>query len=201
MKLFPNVIDNCPVLFYASIMKHILKCQLTFLFILVLAVLFPVGNVFAKNITPTPTPAIIQYDLAYPGILPGNFLYKVKVFRDKVQLTMTTDPKKRIDLLLKQADKGILASAMLVDKQQWNLATETALKAEHKMTLLTPEISYMEEPIDQNFLKKLQTASLKHQEVFAKLRERVPTESQLVFSQVIEFSKRNQSEIEKYIEL
>lgn len=158
--------------------------------------------IYGKNITPTPTPTpvVIEYDLAFPGILPDNFLYKLKVLRDKIQLIMTSDPKKRIELLLKLADKGILATAILVDKNQWNLAKETALKAENNMTLLTPEIANLEEPIDQKLVKKLQTASKKHQEVLTKLRERVPADTQVVFLQVIDFSKRNQSEIEKFIE-
>lgn len=175
-----------------------------FVSIILTSVLFltSVNKILAQDISPEPTPmpTIVQYDLAFPGILPDNFLYKLKVLRDKIQLVVTTDPKKRIHLLLQIADKGILASAMLVDKKEWNLAKETVLKAENNMTLLTPEIFRLDDPIDQKLLKKLQTASQKHQEVLAKLRERAPGDTQTVFSQVIEFSKRNQSEIEKFIE-
>lgn len=170
------------------------------LLIIITAAWFRVDSVNAQEISPIPTPTVIQYDLAFPGILPDHPLYKIKVFRDKLRLVVTTDPTKRIDLLLHFADKGILAGAILVDKNQWQLAKETALKAEHNMTILTPELYKLEEPIDQALLKKLQTASLKHQEVLSKLRERVPADDQTVFSQVIDFSKRNQSEIEKYIE-
>lgn len=154
----------------------------------------------AQEPTPTPTPAIIQYDLAFPGILPDHPLYKLKILRDRMQLAMTSDPKARIHLLLRLADKRMLTTAMLVDKQSWKLAKETALKAEHNMTLLTPELYNLEEPIDRNLLQKLQTASLKHQEVLTTLLPRVPTDDQIVFQQVIDFSKRNQEEIEKFIE-
>lgn len=170
--------------------------------IIVTAAIFFVNNVHAQEITPepTPTPTIIQYDLAFPGILPDNFLYKLKILRDKLQLITMSDPNARINLLLKMADKSVLATAILVDKKEWKLAKETALKAENNMTLLTPEIAKLDEPIDQKLIKKLQTASLKHQEVFAKLQERASEEDKKVFTQVIEFSKRNQSEIEKFIE-
>lgn len=147
-----------------------------------------------------PNAEIIQYNLNFPGILPDNFLYKLKIFRDRVLLAMTSDTTSRINLLLKSADKGILASAMLVDKQSWKLAKETALKAEHNITLLTQEIYNLNEPIDQVLIKKLITASKKHQEVLTKLIERVPTDDQTVFRQVIDFSQRNQEEIEKFIE-
>lgn len=171
------------------------------LFILIVTIFF-VGNANAQEVTPepTPTPTMVQYNLAFPGILPDNFLYKLKIFRDRIQLATTSDPKTRINLLLRFADKGILASAMLVDKHSWKLAKETALKGEHNMTLLTQEIYNLEEPTDQNFIKKLQTASQKHQEVLAKLIERAPEADKIVFGQVIDFSKRNQAEIEKFIE-
>lgn len=183
-------------------MKHSMKYQFVVLLFIFIATVFFVGNANAQEVTPesTPTPTIIQYDLAFPGILPDNFLYKLKVFRDKMQLIMISNPKERINFLLRLADKGMLASAMLVDKQAWKLAKETALKAEHNMTLLTPEMYNLEEPIDQELIEKLQTASLKHQEVLVTLRERVPADDQIVFSQIIDFSKRNQAEIEKYIE-
>lgn len=180
-------------------MSQIKKYVIGFLVAITL-VLFSVESVHAQEPTPTPTPTVIQYDLAFPGMLPDHPLYKVKVLRDKLQLITTIDPTKRINLLLHFADKGMLAGAILVDKSQWRLAKETLLKAEHNMTLLTPEFYKLEEPIDQALLKKVQTASLKHQEVLSKLRQRVPTDDQTVFSQVIDFSKRNQSEIEKYIE-
>lgn len=184
------------------IMK-IMKQLNIILFILIIATIFFVRNARAQEITPvpTPTPTIIQYDLTFPGMLPDNFLYKLKVMRDKIQLVITTEPIKRINLLLRLADKGILASAMLIDKKDWKLAKETALKAENYMTLLTPELSRLDEPIDQKLLKKLQIASQKHQEVFAKLQERAEDKDKKKFTQLIDFSKRNQSEIEKFIEL
>jgi len=54
-----------------------------FLLLLVLLFIFRAGNVQAQEITPTPspTPTFIKYDLAFPGILPDNKLYKLKVLR------------------------------------------------------------------------------------------------------------------------
>lgn len=170
----------------------------------ILAILF--FSVFQKTYAqeatpePTPTPTIIQYDLAFPGMLPDHPLFKLKILRDRMQLAMTSDPEARIRLLLRFADKRMLAAAILVDKHSWKLAKETVLKAEHYITLLIPEFYNLEQPLDQKLLQKFQTASLKHQEVLAKLRERVPADDQIVFSQVIEFSQRNQSEIENLIE-
>jgi hypothetical protein len=166
--------------------------------LMVLIILARSINAQESTPSPTPTPAIVKYELAYPGILPDNFLYKIKVFRDKMQLIMTSDSQKRIELLLKMADKGILASAMLVDKKEWNLAKETALKAENNMTLLTPQLGNLNDQVDPALIKRLQTASLKHQEVLTSLLERTPKDTQVVFSQVIDFSKRNLEQINAY---
>lgn len=149
--------------------------------------------------TPSPSPSsIVDYYLAYPGILSDHPLYKLKVLRDRISLALINDPKKKIELYLLQTDKGILAAAMLVDKNKSALAKETALKAEHKYTLLTYELSNLPRKPDAEFFNKLKTASLKHQEVITSLIERVSKEDQVVFRQVVDFSKRNWETVEKY---
>src|SRR3989344_1722168 len=109
-------------------MKHSIIYQYITLFFIIIVGLLSQRNIYAQKkfvspaVTDTPISTIIQYDLAFPGILPGNIFYKLKVLRDKIQLIMTTDARKRINLLLHFADKGVLASAMLVDKKNWKLA-------------------------------------------------------------------------------
>lgn len=149
--------------------------------------------------TPPATPsAIIKYDLAYPGILPDHPLYKIKVFRDKVSAGLISNPAKKIEYYLLQADKGILAAAMLVDKKNIDLAKQTALKAENNITLLTYELWRFPKKLDKNFYEKLKKASLKHQEVLQSLSKRVKDADKKTFEQVIEFSKRNWSTIEEF---
>lgn len=159
------------------------------------------------SLTSTPTPtetkqstpsAIIKYDLAYPGMLPDNPLYKLKVLRDKIAVRLISDPQKKIDYYLLQTDKGILASAMLVDKGNVDLAAQTALKAEHNYTLLTQEQYKLSKKLDDELFKKLKIASLKHQEVLASLVKRVPKDKQKTFLTIIDFSKRNWKSIEEY---
>lgn len=152
----------------------------------------------ASSVTPTPTPKIIKYDLAYPGILPDHPLYKLKVLRDKITAAVISDPRKKIDFYLLQTDKGILASAMLVDKGKIDLAIQTALKAEHNYTLIGQEIYRLRQLPDDSFFKKLRTASLKHQEILRSLAKRVPKDQQKTFLTVIDFSKRNWKTIEEY---
>lgn len=161
---------------------------------------FNVSTIHAQEITPipTPNPTYVNYDLAYPGMLPDSPFYVLKKLRDKITLALISDPLKKIDYLLLQTDKGILASAMLVDKGKVNLAIETALKAENNYTLLTYELGKLPRKPDNNFFNKLKTASLKHQEVLLSLIKRVPSDKQKVFQQVINFSKTNYQTVEKY---
>lgn len=151
----------------------------------------------------TPSPAIIKYNLAYPGILPDHPLYKLKVLRDRISASLTSDPKKKIDFYLLQADKGILATAILVDKNKIELAEQTALKAEHNMTLASNTLkAYYPRQNPEAYkalLARLETASLKHQEVLNSLLERVPEDQKNTFKAVIDFSKRNLETIKKTI--
>jgi len=140
--------------------------------------------------------AQVKYDLAFPGILPDHPLYKIKVLRDKITAVLINNPIKKTEFYLLQADKGIHAAAMLVDKNEVELAKETALKAENNMTLLTFELKKLRQRPDQSLFDKLKLASLKHQEVLSSKEKKVGKEDKKTFQQVINFSKTNLSTIE-----
>lgn len=180
-------------------MKKILL-SFAIIFLFTLGVL-PVKSSFAEEEASPTEPAAakkIKYDLAYPGMLPDNPLYKLKVLRDKVIGFMISDPNKKIDFYLTQVDKGILASAMLIDKNNVELAEVTALKAEHNFTLLAYELGKLDQKPNNEFFNKLKTASLKHQEILNLIISRVPKEKQKTFENVITFSQMNLKSVEKY---
>lgn len=162
-------------------MKKLYKLLVFFVF-----VLFSTQIAFAQ----------VKYDLAFPGILPDHPLYKIKVLRDKITAVLINNPIKKTEFYLLQADKGIHAAAMLVDKNEVELAKETALKAENNMTLLTFELKKLRQRPDQSLFDKLKLASLKHQEVLSSKEKKVGKEDKKTFQQVINFSKTNLSTIE-----
>lgn len=168
------------------------------LLLLVLSAFLVFSNIKLANADEASPSAIINYDLAYPGILPDNPLYKLKVLRDKISIALITNPLKRIDFYLLQTDKGVLATAILVDKNKIKLAEETLLKAENNYTLLIREFGKLNEKPNAAFFQKLQTASLKHQEVISSLIKRLPQDQRSVFETVLEFSKRNLNQVYKY---
>ncbi len=136
-----------------------------------------------------------KYILAYPGILPDNPLYKLKVLRDKLIPIFISNPQKKIEFYLLQTNKGIAATAALVTKGNVKLAKETALKAEHNYTLLTYEVKKNKWKIDSNYYATLEEAALKHQEVLNGIIEKVPSADQETFKTVLYFSQRNLAEI------
>lgn len=136
-----------------------------------------------------------SYQLAYPGMLPDNPLYKLKVLRDKIVLYLIKDPKKQVEQFLLQADKGIAMVPLLVEKGKIDLAKETAFKAEHNFTELTFVFKKTETKPDAKAYKKLTQAALKHQEVLTAALKKVNKEDQKALQQVINFSKTNQEEL------
>lgn len=174
----------------------VIKKLFIFIFIIFLGIFAFFGNsAYGEDASSS---SHIKYDLAYPGILPDNPLYKLKLVRDRITGFLITDPKRKVEFYLLQTDKGILATAMLIDKKNVPLAEKTVLRAEHNFTLLNDEFPRMPKKPDNALFTKLKTASLKHQEVLSSLIKRLPENQQKTFKQVLEFSKRNLAQTEKY---
>lgn len=142
--------------------------------------------------------AIVDYNLSFPGMLPDNPLYKIKTLRNKIIEFFIFDPGQKVNFYLHEADKGILATAMLVDFNKVELAEETALKAEHYYTKIAQEMYKINKQPSIDFFEKLDTAAHKHQEVLSALAKKVPAEKRQTFLTVIDFSKRNLAAIKEY---
>ncbi len=75
-------------------------------------------------------PAHVQYDLPYPGILPGHPLYVLKVLRDRLVGFLINDSLKKAEFSLLQSDKKLFASMMLFEEQSDDqLALDTLSKS------------------------------------------------------------------------
>jgi hypothetical protein len=72
-----------------------------------------------EGITPTPTPVIIidNYELPYPGLLPDHPLYFLKMTRDKLVGFFISDPIKKAEFDVLQADKRLNAAIYLINKK------------------------------------------------------------------------------------
>lgn len=135
-----------------------------------------------------------DYSFPWPGILPDNKLYKLKVLRNKIIYKMIVDPVNRVRFDLLMADKTIYVSKLLVDKGEIALAKETVLKGENYYSMLVQDYNQVllrHEKIPADLDRKISIAVIKHQDVFADLENRVSREDKETFRIVNNFSKIN----------
>ncbi len=136
----------------------------------------------------------IDYALPWPGILPDNKLYKLKVLRNKIIEKMIIGYEKKVEFDLLMADKTIYASKLLTDKGKIELAKETALKGENYYSMLVNDYNLAllkHEKIPSDLDRKITLASLKHQEIFMELENKVNGEDKKVFQVTNKFSHIN----------
>lgn len=73
----------------------------------------------------------VNYELPYPGLLPDSPLYFLRVTRDKLIGFLISDPLKKAEFNLLQADKRLNAGIYVFDKRKIPLAISTISKAEN----------------------------------------------------------------------
>lgn len=90
------------------------------------------GSSFAQEKEPTPTPKEkVDYQLPYPGLLPDSSIYSLRMLRDKIVSFLISDPLKKAEFNLLQADKRLNAGIYLFNKGKVDLAVSTVSKAEN----------------------------------------------------------------------
>ncbi len=136
----------------------------------------------------------VEYQLAWPGMLPDNKIYKLKVLRNKIIERMIIGPVKKIEFDLLMADKTIYASKLLVEKGEIDLALETVLKGENYYSILVQDYNHallQNKKIPQELDRKITLAVIKHQAVFKELGGKVDGKNRETFQIVNNFSKIN----------
>ena len=102
-------------------------------FVLGLSVLFLPFQAHAETLN-SPTPVnIVNYELPYPGILPGSPLYLFKNLRDKIEEIITTDNTKKSEFYLLQADKQLSAALLMHEKGDGEVADEMFSKSQENL--------------------------------------------------------------------
>jgi hypothetical protein len=112
-------------------------CLLVFssLIFLLSLVFFP-PKIYAQTIGLSPSANSqqenqVNYELPYPGLLPDNPLYFLRVIRDKTIEFLISDPLKKAEFYLLQADKRLNAGIFLFNKGKIPLSISTISKAEN----------------------------------------------------------------------
>ena len=145
----------------------------------------------------TPIPSIMpepkaEYFLVYPGILPDNIFYPIKMIRDRLVLMLTTDSIKKAEIMLLYADKRLGAAQALIDGGKADLGVTTATKAEKylEQSLLEIEKAQSGGKDVLSAKEKLNNASFKHQEVLTALLAKVSEGNKTTLEEAIKQSQR-----------
>lgn len=144
--------------------------------VLIFTLFFSTSQAFAQEIveespSPSPSPAPIQYVLPYPGLLPGHPLYSIKALRDKIIEFLITDPLKKADFYILQADKRLNSGILLSQQGKWQEAESTISKGENYLEMAVGRVRAAKEAslsIDETVVR-LNLSTLKHQEVLEML--------------------------------
>lgn len=140
-----------------------------------------------------------EYKLEWPGILPDNPLYKVKVLRNKIIYKLIYSPIKRVEFDLLMANKTLYASQLLFNKGEIDLAKETALKGENYMSLLVSDnvvVLSKKQHIPEVLDRKIKSAFIAHRKLLDDLISKSTGEDKKIFTQVQYFLKVNKEAYE-----
>jgi len=118
----------------------------------------------------------VQYELAYPGMLPDSPLYFLKVLRDRIVKFLISDPLKEAEFNLLTSDKRVYAALLLVEKNKHDLALTTLSKSNNYFHEAVSSLSEAKgKGVDIKPLYERMSASVKkHEEI---LRDQIMPKS------------------------
>lgn len=153
-------------------------------------------QVFAQVESSPSAQTLVDYTLPYPGLLPDSPIYFLKTARDRIISFLISDPLKKAEFNLLQADKRLAAGVYLANKNKYGLANTTISKGEN---YFESAIAKAEEAKKLGFVvsslaANLQNSARKHQEVIKELEEKTKGELRAKFGQeakrAAEFEKK-----------
>ncbi|OGH50897.1 MAG: hypothetical protein A3J18_01920 [Candidatus Levybacteria bacterium RIFCSPLOWO2_02_FULL_40_18] len=141
------------------------------------------GHVLAQTLTISPSPSSTpspksDYFLPYPGMLPGSPVYTLKAIRDRLIELFISDPLKKGDFYLLQADKRLTAAVALFDKGEREIAETTLSKAEKYLekSLNETDVVKRRGQNANDLIDRIGKSSEKHKEVIMGLQEKAEGE-------------------------
>lgn len=177
-------------------------------FLLIVSILFLLltPSVFAQedgasqlaDIKPSPT-VVPEYQLPYPGLLPDSPLYFLKTFRDRIVDVLISDPLKKAEFNLLQADKRLSAGQYLFNNGKGELAESTISKGENYFAdAIEKTKEAKKQGMDINYVTdRLFLSAKKHIDILSQMEKKasgkLKNKIQVNKKRVLEFQK----EIEK----
>jgi len=160
-------------------------CLLAFsllVFLLCVNISFAKSDLSASS-SSQPT-ATVNYELPYPGLLPDSPLYFLRIIRDRTVGFLISEPKKKAEFELLQADKRLNAGVYLFKKKKFKDTISIISKAEN---YFDSSLRKVKEAKGQGMettgiTNKLIDSSKKHLEVLKSLEEKSPQDFKSSFN-------------------
>lgn len=141
-----------------------------FILLLIVALLLIVVPAFAQTES---SPSTVSYELPYPGLLPDNPLYSFKVLRDRIIGFVISDPLRKAEFDILQADKRLSVGVYLFaeGESKYELAEVTISKGENYFddSIKSLSLSQKQGRNTSFILNKLKLSLQKHSEVIKDL--------------------------------
>ncbi len=145
-------------------------------------------------------PERVNYEFPYPGMLPDNPFYFLKVLRDGVVKILINDEMKMARFSLLNAEKRGYSAKLLVDKNKDSLAVETLSKGNNYLNDCLAAVrnyqqSHPKSPDTKPFLIQLHASSQKLLELEHDMKPSINKNQQAAFNK--EYARTG--EIEKVV--
>ncbi|RJQ38391.1 hypothetical protein C4559_01195 [Candidatus Microgenomates bacterium] len=113
-----------------------------------------------------------SYQLPYSGLLPDSPLYFLKVIRDRIVGYMISDPLKKAEFDLLQADKRLTGGILVFSKGEEDLGITTISKGENYLeeSIIKTKEAKKQGMETAGFSGKLSASIKKHKEVLKELK-------------------------------
>lgn len=143
------------------------------------------SNSFAQeNSSSDSAQTAVDYILPYPGLLPDSPIYFFRATRDRIVSFLISDPLKKAEFDLLQADKRLAAGVYLANKNKYDLANSTISKGENyfESALVKAEEAKKQGLAVDSIASNLYHSSLKHQEVLKEMEKKTKGDLRAKFS-------------------
>lgn len=171
--------------------KQIILSVITFFF----AIYIPLATAYAQEVSSSAaSPVSSDYQLPYPGMLPDNPLYFLKVFRDNLTSFFINKPLDKANFDLLQSDKDVEASYLLVTQEEGKtaLAFQTYSQAQDyfDQAINQAENAKRQGYSTQNLSKNFLLATQKHEQILEAIAKQTDQKNNDTFK-----SERNQEKL------
>lgn len=147
---------------------------------------------------PSPTPTDTDYDLPYPGLLPDSPLYFLKIARDWTIEFLISDPVKKPEFDILEANKRLNAGIFILNehKGEDQLAMTTISKAENYFDDAIEKANEAKKQgrLTTDVTDKLSHAAFEHESILTQLEKQYPKDAGSL-SQEVQRVKRFQKQI------